>query len=359
MRLATSSTWQTVQAYSTSPTYTWNSSGAPAGTVYIGVWARDALSTASAEAYSSVPYTLISPCTAAMLSFSPPPPLARGSGTQVTISASASGCPSPRYQFLMRPATSATWQVVQSYSTSSTYRWNSNGAPAGLLYFGVWARDASSAASADVYSSTPYTVFSTCTSATLSLSPPSPLPRGSSTPVTITAIASGCTSPVYQFVMRPAASATWQVLQAYSTSPTYRWNSSGAPAGMVYFGVWARDAASTQSADVYSSTPYTVFSPCTSAALSFSPASPLVHGSGTQVTITASSSGCTNPVYEFWMRPATSPTWQLVQSYSTGPTYRWNSNGAPAGTVYFGVWVRDAASAASADVYGSTPYALT
>jgi hypothetical protein len=93
--------------------------------------------------------------------------------------------------------------------------------------------------------------------------------------------------------------------------------------------------------------------------LAFSPPSPQVHGSGAQVTITASSSGCTNPVYEFWMRPATSATWQLVHAYSTSPTYRWNSNGAPAGIVYFGVWARDAASAASADVYSSTPFTLT
>jgi hypothetical protein len=75
--------------------------------------------------------------------------------------------------------------------------------------------------------------------------------------------------------------------------------------------------------------------------------------------MTASSSGCANPVYEFWMRPATSPTWQLVQGYSTTSTYRWNSNGAPAGTVYFGVWARDATSAASVDAYSSTPLALT
>jgi spore germination protein YaaH len=359
IRPASSSMWQLVQAYSTSPTYRWNSSGAPLGIVYLGVWARDAASTAPADVYGSTPYTLALACTSATLSFSPPPPLASGSGTAVTITASASGCPNPRYEFWIRPATSTTWQLVQAYSTSPTYRWNSSGALAGIVYLGVWARDASSTASADVYSSTPYTLFSPCTAARLSFSPPSSLPVGSGTPVTITAGASGCASPSFEFWMRPATSTTWQLVQAYSTSPTYRWNSSGAPAGIVYFGVWARDASSTASADVYSSTPYTLFSSCTTATLSFSPSSPLVHGSGTQVTITASSSGCTNPIYEFWMRPATSTTWQLVQAYSTSPTYRWNSNGAPAGTVYFGVWVRDAVSTASADVYSSTPYVLT
>jgi nicotinamide mononucleotide (NMN) deamidase PncC len=258
MRDASSSTWQTVQAYSTSATYRWNSSGAPAGTVYFGVWAKDATSTASADVYSSSPYTLFSPCTSAALAFSPASPLPRGSGTQVTVSASASGCPNPRYQFVMRPASSSTWQIVQAYSTSPTYRWNSNGAPAGTVYFGVWARDAASPATADVYSSAPYAVVSTCSSATLSFSPPPPLVHGSGAQVSISASASGCPSPLYQFVMRPASSSTWQVVQAYSTSPTYHWNSNGAPAGTVYFGVWVRDAASTASADVYSSTPYTL-----------------------------------------------------------------------------------------------------
>src|SRR5439155_6353613 len=123
---------------STSPTYRWNTSGAAAGIVYLGVWARDAASTASADAYSSVSYNLFSPCTSATLSFSPPPPVATGTGALVRITASAAGCPNPLYQFVMRAASSSTWQTVQAYSTSATYRWNSSGAPAGTVYFGVW-----------------------------------------------------------------------------------------------------------------------------------------------------------------------------------------------------------------------------
>jgi hypothetical protein len=72
----------------------------------------------------------------------------------------------------------------------------------------------------------------------------------------------------------------------------------------------------------------------------------VVHGSGTHVTITAAASSCSNinPRYEFWMRPAWLDTWQLVQGYSTSATYDWNSTGAPAGTIYFGVWAKDANS---------------
>jgi hypothetical protein len=92
---------------------------------------------------------------------------------------------------------------------------------------------------------------------------------------------------------------------------------------------------------------------------SFSPASPVAHGSGATVTITGTASGCSNPLYEFWMRPAASSDWQVVQAYSSSPTYRWNTRGAPAGTDYFGVWVRDAASSAASDAHASAQFTLS
>ena len=60
------------------------------------------------------------------------------------------------------------------------------------------------------------------------------------------------------------------------------------------------------------------------------------------------------------MRAASQSSWQLVQGWSTSPSYDWNSTGAAAGTVYFGVWVKDAASPGSGpDAYSSTPVAVT
>jgi hypothetical protein len=194
--------------------------------------------------------------------------------------------------------------------------------------------------------------------ATESVSPASPLARGSRSTVTITASAAGCPNPLYEFWMRPSGSATWQILQDYSTSPTYHWNSTGAAAGTEYFGVWVRDAASTAGNDTTASAQYRVVSPCSSATETFSPAQ-ATHGTGATIVITATAAGCANPLYEFWMRPSGSTTWQMVQGYSQSPTYRWNTSGAPAGTDYFGVWVRDAASTAANDAYVSALYALT
>jgi hypothetical protein len=149
---------------------------------------------------------------------------------------------------------------VQGYSTGATFTWNSAGAAAGTVYFGVWAKDANSAFAYDAVASTPFVVQSvSCASVTVSAAPAS-VAHGSGTHVTITGAASGCTdpSPLYQFVMRPATSSTWQVGQGYSTSTTYNWNSTGAAAGTVYFGVWVKDANSSRPYDTVASTPVTV-----------------------------------------------------------------------------------------------------
>ena len=44
----------------------------------------------------------------------------------------------------------------------------------------------------------------------------------------------------------------------YQTIATYDWNSTGAAAGTVYFGVWAKDGHSSNSYDAIASTPVTV-----------------------------------------------------------------------------------------------------
>src|SRR5439155_21036172 len=103
--------------------------------------------------------------------------------------------------------------------------------------------------------------------------------------------------------------------------------------------------------------PYTLTGTgCGSVTESAAPAAP--QASGTQVTFTATASGCTNPRYEVWARWQGSSTWQLLQGYSTGNGYDWNSSGAAAGTEYFGFWVKDASSGAILDANTSTHYSV-
>jgi hypothetical protein len=368
-----SSTWQLAQAYSSTATFSLNTNGQPSGVFNIAVWARDASSpgdftsgSSTYDARTNLSYTFTPAyCTSVTATA---PSASSTAGAPVTITGTASGCPSPRYQFWMLPPGSSTWQMVQDYSSSATFTWTTTGSAMGTYRFSVWARDSSSPGANttglgtyDAFVGLAHTLSpAVCSSVTESAAPTSPAASG--TQVTITATASGCPSPLYKFLMLPQGSTTWQVVQGYSTNAAYRWNSTGALAGTEQFGVWVRDASSSASYDTYTSIPYTVTTPsCTSVTASASPASPTVHGTGVQVTITGVATGCSNPnpVYEFWMKPAGSSAWQLLRGYSTSANYVWNTNGAPAGTEQFGVWVRDASSTAGYDTYASIPYTLS
>jgi hypothetical protein len=299
-------------------------------------------------------------CTAVSLTASPPS--GQPSGTQVTLTAVGT-CPNPNpsYEFWARWAGTSTWVLLQGYSTTNTYVWNSTGAPAGTENFGVWVRDASSGAAYDAITSIPYTVTGPtptgCTAVSVSPSPAS-VNEGDGTHVTLTA-SSTCphASPKYEFWAKWQGTSTWQLLQSYSLSNTYDWNSAGALPGTETFGVWVKDAQSSNQYDIVNNTTVTVAKATCAAVTIVAVPTTVVHGSGTHVMLTATATGCTNSTgqqYEFWMRPAFSSVWLKVQSYSANDTYDWNSTGAAAGQINFGVWAKDKNSSNTYDVFNNT-----
>jgi PQQ-like domain len=314
-------------------------------------------------------FNMGSGCTSVTLTAAPASTQTAGSPVTLTGTASGPACTSPQYQFWMRPSTSSTWTMLRDYSATNTFSWTST-TPAGGYYLGVYARDLASTAPFESIASIPYTLTgSACTAVTLTAAPASP--QASGTQVTLTARGT-CPNPnpSYEFWAKWQGSSTWQNLQAYSTTATYTWNSTGALAGTETFGVWVHDASSaapfppTPSPyccwDALTSIPFTVTTAsCASVTATAAPTT-VVHGAGTHVTITGAAVGCTNsPRYEFWMRAASQSSWQLVQGYGTSATYDWNSTGALAGTVYFGVWAKDSASPNPYDTFASTSVSVT
>ncbi len=358
-----------VQTWSGANTYSWDTSGLPYGQYGVRVDVRNTGATiATYETVAMQDFMLQAPaCTVPTASTQVVSP--QGPGAGVNITAGTTTCPQPVYQFWMLPPGSSTWTLVQPYSTNPTFHWITTGAPAGSYQFSVWVRDASrpgielaasNLGNLDAYLLVPFT-YAPCTSAGILSAPAATAPAG--TTVTLTGTAGGCSSPVYEFwILAPGS--TWKLLQAYSTSATFNWSASGS-AGTYYLGVWVRDSSSPGpqvgsggAFDANGSIPFTVTpQACTSVAISGLPAAPALPG--TQVTFTASASGCPNPSYAFWMRPASSSSWQLIQGYSTGNQFHWNSTGAAPGIVYFGVWARDASSStATFDANASIPYAV-
>jgi hypothetical protein len=172
----------------------------------------------------------------------------QSAGTPVAITASASGCPNARYEFWILTS-GGSWTIAQSYSGAATFNWNTT-PPAGIYRYSVWVRDASSASGYDAFfPGTTYTLTTTpCTSVTASPAPSSPQAHG--TPVTITASASGCSNPRYEFwILAPGAS--WTIVQTYSSTATFSWNTTGLPAGIYRYSVWVRDNSSAAAYDAY------------------------------------------------------------------------------------------------------------
>jgi len=272
------------------------------------------------------------------------------------FTASASGCTSPLYQFWILTPGSTTWTVAQAYSSAATFSWSTIGKPAGTYRFSVWARDAGSVGTScnslgcnDAFvPGFSYSLGSSpCASVTASAAPASP--QASGTAVTFTGSASGCSSPLYQFWILNPGSSTWMVAQAYSSAATFNWSTTGKPAGIYRFSVWARDSGSSGTScnslgcnDAFvPGFTYTISGTCMSASAAAVPASTAARG--TTVVVTASASGCPSPLYQFWVL-APGGAWTIGQAYSSSATFNWNTTGKAAGTYYISVWVRDASS---------------
>ena len=349
--------WSVVQGYGASGTFTWDTTGLAPGTYTEDVYARDATSTATYDTYlfPQPTFTLqTTVCTSVTVSAGPASP--QGPGTTVTFTAAAAGCPNPRYKFWLQPPGGA-WTVTQDYSTSNAWSWNTTGLAAGTYLLDVYARDASSNAAYDTHISPnpTYTLqvnaSTACTAVSETANPASPQPAGTS--VTFTAIATGCSVPTYKFwLLGPGGS--WTVVQDYSTSSTWTWNTTGLVGGEYQLDVYARQSGSAAAWEAHIS-PNPVYTlqapastPCSSVSESANPASP--QQSGTSVTFTASANGCTTPTFKFWLQ-APGGAWTVVQDFSTANTWTWNTTGLAAGTYLLDVYARQNGSSVAYETH--------
>jgi spore germination protein YaaH len=359
--------WSLVQRYSANAVYNWNTTGLPPGTYTFSVWARDAnspgingVSPTTYDAFNTLPYQLTAaPCTA--MSATASPPTTQPAGTTITISGSATGCPSPNYQFWIRPPGGA-WTVAQAYSANANFAWHTTGSGLGSYTFSVWARDASSLGTGgvaphtyDAFAGLPYSLTQpSCSGATASAAPAATGYLNSLT--TITGSVATCPNPLYEFWIK-YPNGTWTLAQAYSASPTLNWNTTGAPAGTYLISVWARDLGSPSSHDSFSTLPYSLtIAPCTGMSASANP--PTSTSVATPVTLTGAATGCPNPRYEFWIKYPNG-TWMLAQSYSPSASLNWSTTGLARGSYLISIWTRDVSSSATDDSFGTVSYTLT
>jgi len=354
------SLYKLAQAYSTNPVLSWNTTGLAKGTYQINVWVRNGSgvfgnSSGRWDTYNAnLLYNLVSkPCSA--VTDAATPGSAAMAGMPVKITASASGCPHPLYEFWVKAPGASLYKRAQAYSTNSVLDWNTIGLARGSYRINAWVRDASSAGPFgnssgrwDAYNANlSYTLTSGCPAVSDAASPRS-APAGA--PVSVTASAPGCPSPMYEFwVLAPGAS-LYKLAQAYNTNPVLPWSTTGLAAGTYRITVWVRDASSSGVFhngsgrwDAYNAKLlYTLTPSCTAVSDSATPPSSATLG--TSVKVMAHAAGCPNPLYEFWVQSPGASLYTMGQSYSSNPVFHWNTTGLASGTYRITVWARDASS---------------
>jgi hypothetical protein len=190
-----------------------------------------------------------------------------------------------------------------------------------------------------------------CATAGFTASPPSPQPVGTS--ITVTARSTGCNTPEYAFWLR-LPDGTWLRERDYARAATWTLNTAALSPGSYELGIWARQVSSSRSNDAYAFAGFQLGgSACLSASLTPGAAPP--RPSGTVVTFTAASSGCSSPQYRFWILPP-GGSWTSVQPYGAGTTWAFDSSKYGSGNFQVGVWVRQAGSTSSYDAFYVTSY---
>jgi endo-1,4-beta-xylanase len=176
--------------------------------------------------------------------------------------------------------------------------------------------------------------------------------------VSFTASSTGCPSPQYQYWLQ-ALDGSWSIQRAFSTDPTWAWNTTGLAGGVYNIHVWANQTGdATATWEAYGSSTVTLTGGSTCATASLSPAS-VTQVAGSTVNFTASSTGCPNPQYQYWVQ-ALNGSWTIQRAFSADPTWAWSTVGVGPGVYSIHVWANQTGdSTATWEAYGSSTVTLT
>jgi len=237
--------WTVVQPYSSKSSWTWDTSQSPIGISYFQVLVSNVGSSAPYDASAWTSFTTYAaPATSVSFTTNIASPVKAGS--QITFKGAASGG-TGNYQYQFFQQINGRWVVVSPYSTSSSWTWNTAGVSPGTYYFQLYAKCASSASLYDVTGFIAYTISPPPAKAIASFVTNLKSPQIFGTQVTLTAAASGGSGNYQYEFLQQIPGGQWTVVQPYSSSPSWTWDTSKSRLGISYFEVFARSAGSTAS----------------------------------------------------------------------------------------------------------------
>ena len=238
-----------VQGWSSSNTWTWNPDRAGEFRIVVDVRAHGE-SSDTADASGSITMDVAtapsgpasgartSQCSSMSVALS-----TRGTvvaGAQVTATATPYGCGAAEFRFQLVDLSSGVGLVMQDWGPSSAWTWDTTGVQAGRYAIRVDTRaygvasanpDATAQVEVDVVHAPPSGSASAvpCSAVSLTASPPSPVTAGAR--VTANATPAGCAAAEFRFQLVDMSTGVGLVMQDWSSSNTWTWDTTGSQPG--------------------------------------------------------------------------------------------------------------------------------
>jgi hypothetical protein len=323
-------TWHLQQGWG-GAAFNWTTTGLAPGTYTVHAWVNQ--TGTSWDAIGSATVTLTG-CTAASVS---PSSTSLSIGSMISFTASSSGCPNPIYEFWVQYP-NGSWNLLRGWG-GAPFTWNTTGLSPGVYTMHAWANQQGAAPTLEVYGTS--TIYTACGSASLTPATAT-LPAGST--LSLTAASTGCATPRYEFWIQ-YPDGTWYLKQGWGGA-AFNWATTGLVPGKYTVHTWVNQTGTSW--DAIGSATVTLTG-CTAASASPSSATQLV---GSTINVTAGSSGCPNPVYEFWVLYPNG-NWVLKQGWG-GSTLSWNTAGLGPGTYTVHSWANQQGAAPTLEVYATS-----
>lgn len=341
--------WTVVQEWSSSNTYTWDTTGLPLGFYDLQVWVRDQpFSSYQAYVGKAIMLNDAPSCTGGTLVTDRSPRyFVTGEVSHWTATANCGG--TPRYKFWVLEPGANSYVVAQDWSSKNTFDLDTTGKAIGYGYVSVWITNAAFYNNYQTTATTGFmqNTYAACTSATLvsddgdRYAVPGQIVKWTAT--------ANCAGPAeYRFVFDNPAG-VWTEVQGWSSNNTFTWDTTGKPIGFWNVQVWVRDAPFYNDEQAYGPS-WFILNPSPACTTMTATATPSTVVSGALVTLHSSAVTCTTSEFEIYhYGPGIS---ERLSPYSaSNADLVWNSAGAAAGTHAFLIYARTQGSTQTLQVY--------
>lgn len=345
--------WSVIRDYTSSNAVTWTPPAT--GDYTLQVWARRVGSTAAYDVWGSTETLIVSPTEPTVTSLTADSTFPILTGTSVTWTARIKGGQSGPMQYQFIRLGPKGWQIVQPYSTSTTYTWMPTWGDEGQYGMQVWVRSGASTAVYEAWGG--MDMFDVVRAPIqISVDHLSPLPPG--TTVTVTAQVPDPTANFeYEFFVYNQGTGTWANARGYSTDGTLSW--TPAATGTYLFQVWARKVGSTAAYDVWRGTDYIEVAVGPAHMVSLTSDVEFPSAAGATVTWTAmANSGTAAPLEYRFLLYTEGVGWSVMRDWGASNTLAWATTSGDAGKHAVQVWVRSSGSTNYEDWKGTDYFVI-